>query len=75
MARWTVDQQIEKIDEKIKELQAKRKELLSAKRKQATAAKKTVMKSSELKHLKKLKQALDAKGVSPDKYGDVIGSI
>jgi len=73
MARWTIDQQIEKIDEKIKELQGKKKELIAAKKK--PVVKKAPMKNSELKQLKKLKDALEAKGFSPDQFNEVIDSI
>lgn len=67
MSRWSLEEQIEKVDSKIKELQARRKELLL---KQSE-----LQREKEKEQVQELYEALKAKGIEPDQYAEFIQKI
>jgi len=65
--RWPLEQQLANVEVKLKELQAKKKSIL------AQIAE--IEREKETESLKELYSTLQAKGITPEQYGEVLEKI
>ncbi|MDD4492802.1 MAG: hypothetical protein PHV32_00385 [Eubacteriales bacterium] len=65
--RWPLEQQLANVELKLKELQARKKSIL--------AQMAEIEREKEQESLKELYSALQAKGITPEQYGEVIEKI
>ncbi len=65
--RWPLEQQLANVEVKLKELQARKKSIL--------AQMAEIEREKEQELLKELYTALQAKGITPEQYGEIIEKI
>ncbi|MDD3971816.1 MAG: hypothetical protein PHC31_07860 [Clostridia bacterium] len=65
--RWPLEQQLANVEAKLKELQARKKSILIQMAK--------IEREKETESLKELYSTLQAKGITPEQYGEILEKI